>query len=102
MRIPVIKDIIIMKNGDFINANITTKIYAIKTSYGEIQVKKKDVAHIHMKGAQFNKDEVFTLEMNKFTGTLQQKIIEVKLQSGEQIEIRKSKIHTIIILTNRT
>lgn len=102
MRIPRIQDVIILKNGDFINGIVLTKIFSIKTTFGAIKVRLKDIAHVHMKGIQFPQDEIFTLEMNKFTGTIQDKIIEVKLQSGENIEIKKNKVHSIITLTNRT
>lgn len=102
MAIPKILDILVLKNGDFINGTVLTKTLSIKTVFGTIRVRLRDVAHIHMKGQQFPKDEILTLEMNRFTGTIQEKTVEVKLQSGESIEINKTKIHTVIALTNRT
>ena len=96
----VILDAIVFKDGDFINGRVLTGTFHIKTSYGEIVIKRKDVAHIHMKGAQFTKDEILTREMNQFSGTLKEKFIEVKLQSGQNVEIQKNKIHTIMMLTS--
>jgi len=102
MPIPEILDAVIFKNGDFVNGKVLTKNFNLKTLYGEIKVKREDVAHIHMKGTQFAKDEILTMELNKFSGTLKEKIIEVKLKSGQKMEIKKNKIHTIMMLTNRT
>lgn len=102
MPIPKILDAVILKNGDFVNGKVLTKYFNLKTSYGEIKLKRKDVKNIHMKGTQFTKDEILTMELNKFSGTLKEKIIEVKLKSGQKIEIEKNKIHTIMMLTNRT
>ncbi|MBL7084111.1 MAG: hypothetical protein ISS41_10875 [Candidatus Aminicenantes bacterium] len=96
----IIQDAIIFKNGDFINGRVLNKIFNIKTSYGPIAIKRKEVAHIHMRGTQFTQDEIMTLERNKFTGILQEKIIDVKLQSGQELKIEKNKILTIMMLTN--
>ncbi|NQT80164.1 MAG: hypothetical protein HQ555_07235 [Candidatus Aminicenantes bacterium] len=97
----IIQDAIIFKNGDFINGQVLNKIFNIKTSYGQIAIKQKEVAHIHMRGTQFTRDEIMTLERNKFTGILQEKIIAVKLQSGQELKIEKNKILTLMMLTNR-
>ena len=102
MPIPKILDAVIFKDGDFVNGKVLTGYFNLKTSYGEIKVKREDVAHIHMKGAQFARDEILTTELNKFSGTLKEKTIEVKLEDGQKIGIKKNKIHTIIMLTNRT
>lgn len=102
MPIPKILDVIILKNGDFINGNVLNKNYSLKTTYGEIKVKKANVAYIHMKGFQFTKDEILTIDLNKFSGILKEKSIEVKLKNRQKIDINKNEIHTIIMLTNRT
>lgn len=102
MPIPKILDAIILKNGDFINGKVLTKYYSLKTTYGEIKVKRANVSHIHMKGIQFTKDEILTIDLNKFSGILKEKSIDVKLKSRQKIEIKKNKIHTIMMLTNRT
>ena len=97
---PGIMDAIIMKEGDFLNGRVLAKAFHIKTSYGEIEVKRKDVKHIHIKGPQFKKDELVTMDLNKFTGTLQEKTLQVKIQGGQTVEIPKGKIHTIMMITN--
>lgn len=97
----IIQDALIFKNGDFINGQVLNKIFNIKTSYGQIAIKRKEVAHIHMKGTQFKQDEIVTKELNKFTGILQEEIIDVKLQSGQELKIEKNKILTIMMLTNQ-
>jgi len=97
----IIQDAIIFKNGDFINGEVLTAVFNIKTSYGQITIKRKEVGHIHMSGTQFTQDEIVTQELNKFTGVLQEETIHVKLQSGQELKIEKNKILTLMMLTNR-
>ncbi len=97
----IIQDVIIFKNGDFINGKVLTEVFNIKTPYGQITIKQKDVEHIHIGGTHFTRDEIVTIEMNKFTGILQEETIDVKLQSGQELKIEKNLILTLIILTNR-
>ena len=96
----VILDVVVFKDGNLINGKILNSAFPIKTSYGEIVVKKKDIANIHMRGVQFRTDQIITLDLNRFKGRLQEKIVRVKLLDGQNIEIPKNKINTIAMLTN--
>ena len=100
MAVPAIFDVIVFKDGNLVNGKILTHTFPIKTSYGEIVVKKKDVANIHMRGIQFKADQIVTLDLNRFKGTLQQSTIRIKLKDGQDIEVAKNKINTIVMLTN--
>jgi len=95
-----IRDIIVMKNGDLFNGNVLTTALHINTAYGEIVVKRKDIANIHMRGIQFRTDQIITLDLNRFKGTLQENIIGVKLEDGQNIDLQKTKINTIMMLTS--
>lgn len=95
-----ILDVIVFKNGDLSNGRVLTPAFHIKTSYGKIQVKKREIANIHMRGNQFKADQIVTLELNRFKGTFEEKVVEVKLQNGQNMKIPKNKIHTIMMLTN--
>ncbi len=95
-----ILDVIVFKDGDLLNGKILNSAFAIKTSYGEIVVKKKDVANVHMRGAQFRADQIITLDLNRFKGSLKEKIVRLKLLNDQNIEIPKNKINTIVMLTN--
>ena len=100
MAVPAIFDVIVLKDGNLVNGKILTHTFAIKTNYGEIVVKKKDIANIHMRGIQFKTDQIITLDLNRFKGSLQQPTIRIKLKDGQNIEITKNKINTIMMLTN--
>lgn len=95
-----ILDVIVFKGGDLLNGSILNNTFPIKTSYGEIVVKKKDVANIHMRGVQFRTDQIITLDLNRFKGSLQETVIRIKLNDGQNIEVPKNKINTIVMLTN--
>ena len=100
MAAPAILDVIVFKDGNLMNGRVLTYSFPIKTSYGEIVVKKKDVANIHMRGIQFSTDQIITLDLNRFKGSLQEKIIRIKLSDGQRVEVAKNKINTIMMLTN--
>ncbi len=100
MAVPAIFDVIVFKDGNLVNSEVLTHTFPIKTSYGEIVVKKKDIANIHMRGVQFKTDQIITLDLNRFKGSLQETIIRIKLRDGQNIEVAKNKINTIMMLTN--
>jgi hypothetical protein len=93
-------DVIVFKDGNLANGKILTNTFPINTPYGEIVVKKKDVANIHMRGIQFKTDQIITLDLNRFKGSLQEIKIRIKLADGQNIEVAKNKINTIMMLTN--
>ncbi len=95
-----ILDVIVFKDGQLLNGKILNSAFAIKTSYGEIVVKKKVIANVHMRGTQFSRDQIITVDLNRFTGSLLEKTVRVELLDGQMIEISKNKIHTIAMLTN--
>ena len=100
MAVPAIFDVIVFKDGNLVHAKVLTNVFPIKTSYGEIVVKKKDIANIHMRGIQFKTDQIITLDLNRFKGSLQETIVRIKLQDGQNIEVAKNKINTMMMLTN--
>ena len=100
MAAAAIFDVIVFKDGNLINGSVLTYSFPVKTSYGEIVVKKKDIANIHMRGIQFKTDQIITLDLNRFKGSLQEKIIRIKMPDGQSVEVAKNKINTIMMLTN--
>lgn len=100
MAVPAAFDVIVFKDGNLVKGKILADALPIKTSYGEIIVQKKEIANIHMRGVQFKTDQIITLDLNRFKGTLPEKTIRLKLQDGQDIEVPKIKIHTIMMLTN--
>lgn len=100
MAVPAIFDVIVFKDGNLVNGSVLTAAFRIKTSFGEIVVKKKDIANIHMRGVQFTSDQIITLDLNRFKGSLQEPVVGIKLPEGQHIEVPKNKIHTIMMLTN--
>jgi predicted ester cyclase len=98
---PLIQDAIILKNGGFINGKVLTEVFNIRTSYGQVAVKRKDVRDIHVKSPEFeNNDVILEMKMTRHIGVLQEEIIDVKLQNGQVFKIEKNQIHTIMMLTN--
>ena len=100
MAVSAIFDVVVFKDGNLVKGKVLADAFPIKTSYGEIVVQKKNIANIHMRGIQFKADQIITLDLNRFRGTLKEKTIRIKLQDGQDIEVPKNKINTIVMLTN--
>ena len=100
MAVSAIFDVVVFKDGNLVNGKVLADAFPIKTSYGEIVFQKKNIANIHMRGIQFKADQIITLDLNRFRGTLKEKTIRIKLQDGQDIEVPKNKINTIVMLTN--
>jgi len=100
MAVPAIFDVIVFKDGNLANGKILNDTFPIKTNYGEIVAQKKDIANIHRRGIQFKTDQIITQDLNRFKGSLQQPTIRIKLMDGQNIEVTKNKINTIMMLTN--
>jgi|GEM_PF-3346120 len=100
MAVSAIFDVVVFKDGNLVKGKVLADAFPIKTSYGEIVVQKKNIANIHMRGVQFKADQIITLDLNRFRGTLKEKTIRIKLQDGQDIEVPKNKINTIVMLTN--
>ena len=45
-----------------------------------------------MRGIQFKTDQIITLDLNRFKGSLQEAIIRIKLKDGQNIDVAKNKI----------
>ena len=53
-----------------------------------------------MRGIQFKTDQIITLDLNRFKGSLPEAIVRIKLKDGQNIDVAKNKINTIMLLTN--
>jgi hypothetical protein len=100
MAVSKIFDVVVLKDGNLVKGNVLAKAFSIKTPYGEIVVQKKEIANIHMRGIQFKADQIITLDLNRFKGSLKETKIRLKLQDDQKVEVPKNQINTIMMLTN--
>ena len=94
------KHIIILKGGDSLTGEITTKNFTIKTSYATLSFTIDKIAHIHFKNLpQFPNDEMVLRTTDKLKGEITNINVSITLESsGQTAVIDKNKIHTIMFL----
>jgi len=92
--------IIILRNGETLTGQVTTREFAIKTSYAELTFKKHEIVRIHFENPpQFTQDELLLLTSDVLKGIVSPATITIKLEtSGQTIKLSKDKIHTVMFL----
>lgn len=95
-------DILILRNGEALSGDVQTKKITIKTSYADLEFKKKNIIHIHFENLpQFPRDEVYLKTMDKVKGKLSDTTVSFKIAANSQVvDIDCEKIHTIMFLDN--
>jgi hypothetical protein len=98
------KDLLILRDGRVMSGKVLKNDFKIKTSYGDVTVKKDQIVHIHFThsdGSSFPAtDEIKTNNGDDIKGKLvQTKTISFVLAADNQTErIPRDKIHTLLIL----
>ena len=95
-------DIVILRDGAALSGKVITESFSINTSYATLDFPRKHIIHIHFKNPpQFNRDEVYLNTMDKIKGELTLDSISFRISStGQKINIKTNKIHTIMFLEN--
>lgn len=69
MRNTPMTHIIILRNGETLTGQVTTREFSIKTSYAELTFKKSEIVHIHFENPpQFTQDEMLLLASDVLSG----------------------------------
>ena len=98
------KDLLISRDGQVISGKVLKNDFKIKTSYGDVTVKKDQIVHIHFKrpdGTGFPAtDEIKTNSGDDIKGKLiQTQTISFVLATDNQTErIPRDNIHTLLFL----
>lgn len=100
MRNTSMTHIIILRNGETLTGQVTTREFSIKTSYAELTFKKSEIVHIHFENPpQFTQDEMLLLASDVLKGVVSPATVTIKLgSSGQTVKLSKDKIHTVMFL----
>lgn len=98
-----ILDQIALKGGESLNALVLDKAFTLKTRFGNVKLRKKDIFSIEYAAAASGKDSVRTSDGNVLEGDLALKVLKLHLElgGGSTIEIPKSDIFAVIMLSQR-
>lgn len=100
------KDLLILRDGQVKSGKVLKNDFKIKTSYGDVTVKKDQIVHIHFKRPDCTgfpaTDEIKTNSGDDIKGKLiQTKTISFVLATDNQTErISSDNIHTLLFLNS--
>ena len=94
------KNILVMKTGEALVGQVLDAEFEIKSAFGLLTFKPKQIVHIHFAGAPgFPVDELQIVSGDRIKGDVSPRKLLFKLEStGQEVEIPKSTIHTAVFL----
>ena len=96
-----IGDLVMFKDGTSINGLVNVKQFTIKTKYGTLKLKKKDIFTIHYKNPpQFLVDEMQLGAGTRLEGEILPSIIPIRPEGFNQtLNVSKNDIGTLVFYT---
>ena len=94
------KNILVMKTGEALVGRVLDKEITVRSSFGVLIFKPKQIVHIHFAGVPgFPVDELQILSGDRIKGDVSPQRLQFELESnGQQISVPKSEIHTAVFL----
>lgn len=89
-------DILLLRNGDKLTGTVLNETFSIRTSYAEIVLNNRIIAGIDLEGGANNIEKIITVNNNRFSGFIDDSVFVFKLQSGDQIEVRREKVLKVV------
>lgn len=92
------EDVVYFRNNDVLRGTVIDEFITIATAYGDVKVAVRKCAGISFEGSTANTEAVVTVNFNRYTGIIGNRIIRFRIgSSGEVIEVRKEKIKYIML-----
>ena len=94
------KNILVMKTGEALVGQVLDKEFEVKSSFGVLTFKPKQIVHIHFAGVPgFPVDELQILSGDRIKGDVSPRQLLFKLEStGQEVQVPKTAIHTAVFL----
>jgi len=93
---PSSTDILLLRNGDKLTGTVLNEKFSIRTSYAEIVLNNRIIAGIDLEGGANNIEKIITVNNNRFSGFIDDPVFVFKLQSDDQIEVRREKVLKVV------
>ncbi len=92
------EDVIYFRNNDVLRGEVLNEKLSINTPYGFVQLPLRACAGISFEGARANTEALITINFNRLTGIINDRVIKFKISSsGAEIDIRKEKIRHVLL-----
>jgi hypothetical protein len=93
---PVHYDRIILKNGDTINGQVLTAAFTLTTFYGTLNFEADKIQQINIQGDGEEVDFVMLKTGDRLSGTIEESLIRIKIDSGKEVVVSKEKIKDVL------
>ncbi len=95
---PEKEDVIYFRNKDVLRGRALNETVTIATQYGMLTVPLRRCAGLSFEGARANTEAVVTVNFNRITGIITDRVINFQIKSsGTKIPIRKEKIRFLLL-----
>jgi formylglycine-generating enzyme required for sulfatase activity len=92
------EDVIYFRNKDVLRGRVLNETVTIATQYGMLKVPMRRCAGLSFEGARENTEAVVTVNFNRITGIVTDRVINFESKSSEtKIPIRKEKIRFLLL-----
>ena len=92
------EDIVYCRNKDILRGQVLNDKITLATQYGMLGVPLRRCAGISFEGARTNTEAVVTVNFNRITGIITDRVIKFRIgSSGIEIPIRKEKIRYVLL-----
>jgi hypothetical protein len=94
-----LKNILVLKTGESLVGQVLNAEFTLKTSFGTLKFKPKQIVHIHFAGAGFPVDDLQLISGDRIRGEISPPAIAFRLAaSDEEVQVPKEQIHTAVFL----
>ncbi len=92
------EDVIYFRNEDVLRGHVLSDTVTIATQYGMLKIPLRRCAGLSFEGARANTEAVVTVNFNRITGIITDRVINFQIKSsGTKISIRKEKIRFLLL-----
>ena len=92
------EDVIYFRNKDVLRGRVMNETVSIATQYGTLKIPMRFCAGLSFEGARANTEAVVTVNFNRITGIITDRVINFRIgSSGAKIPIRKEKVRFLLL-----
>ncbi|MEK7683960.1 MAG: formylglycine-generating enzyme family protein [Verrucomicrobiota bacterium] len=89
-------DVLLLRNGDKLTGALRQASFNLRTSYGLLQFDRRMIAGIDLEGDRNHLESIITVNRNRFSGFLEDRLLVLQPRSGPPVELRCEKVLKIV------
>ncbi|MBI2947870.1 MAG: formylglycine-generating enzyme family protein [Verrucomicrobia bacterium] len=85
-------DLLLLRNGEKLTGTISNQNFRLITAYTQLDLATRHIAGIDLERGFSSQEVVVTVNGNRFSGFLHEPAFGLRLENGQQIEVRREKV----------